>query len=63
MTQSGKFIVILADLENGNLRDFRAAVRKLNKLQTLDFVEFACGNGIQRHITINHIRSILATKE
>ena len=59
MTKENKFEFILSNSINGNLTDFRKAVKKLNKLSLLEFIEYSQGQGVERHLIINKIRLAL----
>lgn len=49
----------MRDLENGNLSDFNAWVKRASKLDILDAIEFYSGQYGQRYIIIDRLRSVL----
>lgn len=53
-----KFEEIELNRINGNLTDYRNAVRKLSKLEMLNFLEYVTGEfGTPRHVTIYEMRA------
>ena len=49
----------MLNLENGNISDFNAWVKRASKLDLLDAIEFYSGEYGQRHKIINRMRSVL----
>lgn len=55
-----KFDLIFNNKVNGNLTDYSNAIKKLTKLELLDFIEYSIGQKeIERFITINSLRLAL----
>ena len=56
------FFEILNTYINGNISDYRERVLKLNKLHTLEFIEYCQGMGTPRHTIINSVRIAIESK-
>lgn len=50
---------ILNNSINGNSSIFRKQVKKLTKLELLELIEYAQGQGLERFVIINKLRSAL----
>jgi hypothetical protein len=58
--RNNRFEVIELNRINGNISDYRKAIRKLSKLDMLNFLEYVTGNfGTSRHVTIYEMRGAL----
>jgi len=57
--KTSKIESILDDLDNGNISAFKAVIKTLTKLELLELIEFAAGQGISSHLIINKIKLAL----
>ena len=60
--ENKKFEEIFENSINGNLTDYHNSIRKLTKIELLDYIEYCNGQGYHRHNSINDFRIILNNK-